>query len=409
MADETYGGKIVIFGAGNIGRSFVGQLFSKGGYEVVFIDVDPGLIDHLNAAGEYRVVVKEAGRRDEVITVKHVRAVDGKDAEAVYGELTDTDIIATSVGKAAVPYILPVIAEGVKRRLESGKGGLDIIIAENIRSAAGWYRSELFPILEAGNGIDTRPEQAIGLVETSIGKMVPIMTKADRTADPLQVFAEAYNTLIVDAWGFRNGIPAIDGLKAVENIAAYVDRKLFVHNLGHAAAAYFGFAKRPGLRYLYEHLADSELVAKVRECMTESAAALAEEYPRDLTQADLSEHIDDLIRRFSNAALKDTVHRVGRDVPRKLGREDRLVGAMRLAARHHVGFDGIAEAAAAAFAFLAPDENGNVFPADEQFAEQYSANGVDWILAKVCGLNPDDAIDRAVADRIAEGLQSRRT
>ena len=32
--------KILIFGAGKIGRSFIGQLFSRAGYELVFIDAN---------------------------------------------------------------------------------------------------------------------------------------------------------------------------------------------------------------------------------------------------------------------------------------------------------------------------------------------------------------------------------
>ena len=38
----------IIFGAGNIGRGFIGQFFSESGYEVTFVDVDRPLLDTLN-------------------------------------------------------------------------------------------------------------------------------------------------------------------------------------------------------------------------------------------------------------------------------------------------------------------------------------------------------------------------
>ena len=63
--------------------------------------------------------------------------------------------------------------------------------------------------------------------------------------------------------------------------------------------------------------------------MEESAAALVREYPRAYGEKDLADHIDDLIGRFKNRALGDTVHRVGRDLKRKLGRDDRIVGRLQ--------------------------------------------------------------------------------
>ncbi|HPP75292.1 MAG TPA: mannitol-1-phosphate 5-dehydrogenase, partial [Armatimonadota bacterium] len=40
--------KAVQFGAGNIGRGFIGQLFHESGYEVVFVDVVPDVVRLLN-------------------------------------------------------------------------------------------------------------------------------------------------------------------------------------------------------------------------------------------------------------------------------------------------------------------------------------------------------------------------
>ena len=50
--------KLVLFGAGKIGQSFIGQLFSRGGYEVVFVDVCKPIIDELNRRRTYNVVIK---------------------------------------------------------------------------------------------------------------------------------------------------------------------------------------------------------------------------------------------------------------------------------------------------------------------------------------------------------------
>ncbi len=374
--------KLVMFGAGNIGRSFIGQLFSEAGYETVFVDIDPVILDELNKKGFYRVVVKQNDIPDREITVQGVRGINGTDIDAVAGEIIDASIIATAVGKGAIPHVLPVVAEGIRRRISAGNGAIDIIIAENVRDAAAWYRRELFPALDTGQV----PDDLVGLVETSIGKMVPIMTKRDRQIDPLQVFAENYNTLIVDRKGFRNGVPPLPGLQAVDNIQAYVDRKLFIHNLGHAAAAYFGFATHPERRYIYEHMHDEATAGAVRDCMLESAAALNREYPEDLATDALERHIDDLITRFGNHELKDTVHRVGRDLRRKLGRDDRLVGAMLLANRHELPFGKIADAASAAFSFKALGEDGCLFSSDEEFFSDLSCRRSGWILDQVCGL-----------------------
>ena len=58
----------IIFGAGNIGRGFMGQLFSESGYFVTFADVDRTLLEALNAKRSYviRLVTNE---RTEVVEV----------------------------------------------------------------------------------------------------------------------------------------------------------------------------------------------------------------------------------------------------------------------------------------------------------------------------------------------------
>jgi mannitol-1-phosphate 5-dehydrogenase len=372
---------ILIFGAGKIGRSFIGQLFSRAGYEVVFSDVDRPLVDELNRRRSYPVVIK-SDRGDETLEIGNVRAVFGSE-ENVVREVTEASIMATSVGKNVLEKIIPSMAKGLLRRYElfGDAAPIDIIIAENMREAAAFMRSRFLQILPSEYPFD----RLVGLVETSIGKMVPLMTADDLAKDALVVFAEPYNTLIVDKKGFRAGVPEVAGLSAKDNIAAWVDRKAFIHNLGHATAAYFGNYRHPQATYIYEALQDPDIYDFTRSVMLQSADALLAEYPSDYTGHDLEAHIDDLLFRFQNKALKDTIFRVGQDRIRKLAPDDRFMGAIRLAEKHLLPYNLIFKAMRYAFTFNAADDSG-VRSAPDILFDEYMRQGEKFVLNKVCGI-----------------------
>lgn len=372
---------ILIFGGGKIGRSFIGQLFGRAGYETVFSDVDRNLVDALNDRRSYPVVVKsDAG--DETMEITNVRAVIGSEANVVR-EMARASIIATSVGKDVLVKIIPLIAKGLlERYAKSPASAVDIIIAENMRSASAFMRGELMKYLPPDFPLDS----FAGLVETSIGKMAPLMTQADAGKDPLAVFAEPYNTLILDGAAFRTPIPDVPGLAPKENIAAWVDRKAFIHNLGHAAVAYYGNCRHPGATYIYEALSDPEVYDFARAVMQQSAEILLAEYPSDFTPQALETHIDDLLSRFRNKALRDTIYRVGQDRIRKLAPDDRFMGAIRLAQKHGKDDSLIYEAMLYAFTFAATDENGNRSPSDI-FFDEYLRRGKEYVLRHVCGID----------------------
>jgi len=286
--------KLVQIGAGNIGRSFVGQIFSRAGFEVVFVDVSREIVGALNERGDYTVEIKD--REPKTIVVENVRGVDGRDTRAVAKELATCRVAATAVGPAALPYIYPNLAAGLVRRREAGNGPLDVIICENMRNAAEAMYEGVAEHLPAGFPV----REMLGAVETSIGKMVPIMDEEIRERDPLLVYAEAYNTLICDAKGFLNQIPDVPELAPKQNMKAYVDRKLFVHNLGHALCAYFAHLEAPELIYTWEAVRHPTVGPATRAGMMESARALIRAYPDEFDEANQREHVDDLLQRFEN-------------------------------------------------------------------------------------------------------------
>ncbi|OFW54096.1 MAG: hypothetical protein A2163_03470 [Actinobacteria bacterium RBG_13_35_12] len=396
-----YKKKLLQFGAGNIGRSFIGQLFSRSGYEVVFIDINKELVKELNKKRAYKLVIKRNEFPDEIILIDNVRAIDGYDKEAVIREIVDTDILATAVGKYTLPQIVSVIAQGLQLREEKrGKNPLDIIIAENFRNVADYLRKELKSLLP----LEYPFEGLVGLIESSIGKMVPLMKEEDKKKDLLWVFAEPYNTLIVDKKGFKNPIPQIRDLWAVENIKAYVDRKLFIHNLGHSAAAYLGYQYDSKMTFIYEALEVPEIYKIVREGMKQSAVALNEAYPKDLALPDLQNHIDDLLFRFQNKSLEDTIFRVGRDLYRKLDKNERLIGPMLLAQRQGTPYNKIKVTFYAALDFKAKDQKGEMYPLDKIFFQREYPRGLKHILKSVCHLFSHQDEEVKVREEIEKGI-----
>ena len=387
-------GKIVVFGAGKIGRSFVGQLFARAGFEVVFVDLFQRVIEQLNLRGGYDVIIKKP-EGDEVLHVSGVRGIMGTEREKIAEELAECRIAAVSVGQKGLPHIVPNLAAGLRLRYERyGIRPLDIILAENMREAGeyvmGLLRKELpddFPL----TGMT-------GLVETSIGKMVPIMPLAEQERDPLLVYAESYNTLILDNKAFKNPIPDVAGLAPKDNIKAWVDRKSYIHNFGHAAAAYRGYVALPEAKYLSSILKNSAVYNHVRSAMMQSAAVLMAKYPGEFTEDALREHIDDLLSRFANEALGDTVFRVGCDLRRKLYRTDRVLSPLLDGVKMELAVDKIAEVFADGLHFRATGEDGRMLTDDETFASELRQRGVMWVVKNICGLDPEN--DRGAVEMI---------
>ncbi len=305
----------VIFGAGNIGRGFIGQLMTEGGYHTTFIDVAKPVVDRINQDHCYPIrIVSDEGTEDRMI--QNVSAVDGNDRVLAPRIVADADIAATCVGAKAIPYILPNFCDGIKLRAKEGKGPLNLLICENLMDADkyidGLLKDRLTP----------EERELVGLVETSVGRMVPV-PKPETTADhPLRICVERYGVLPVDKDAFKGEIPEIPHIVPFSPFHFYIERKLYLHKMGHAVCAYLGDAL--GISLICDAIRIPEIRLLVREAMIESALALSDKY--DVPSKDLLSHSADLIYRFANRQLGDTCARVGADIPRKLALSDRLVG-----------------------------------------------------------------------------------
>lgn len=366
--------KAVMYGAGNIGRGFIGKLLSESSYEVCFIDIASDIVDKLNEDNAYPVkIVSNDGQRDEM--VYHVSAINGRDIKAVASAVCAAELVATAVGINVLPHIVTPLCEGIKLRTKSNPRPLNIIICENMLDADQYLRC----LIEKELGEAYKPwlDENLGLVQASIGRMVPVMTDEMKEGNILRVWAEPYERLPVDKSAFKGATPAIRNLVPFSPFGFYIKRKLFIRNMGHAMSAYLGYQK--GYQYIYECVEDKEIRPVVEKAMKSVAAALSKEYDVPITA--LYEHVDDLLYRFSNKALADTVTRVGRDPIRKLGRNDRLIGAALYCMEHEVMADSIACAIASCLKYDNADDEVAI-----ELQSTIKQMGVAHCVETVCGI-----------------------
>ncbi len=363
--------KAIQFGAGNIGRGFIGALLANAGYHVVFADVNEQMINALNEQKSYNIHILDLEK--SVQTITNVSGCMSNGTEII-DEIATAEIITTAVGPNVLKFIAPTIAQGIEARRNAGAGALNIIACENMVGATSHLQEQVESHLsEEGKAY---AQEHIGFANCSVDRIVPPF-QGDNLLD---VGVEAFHEWIVEEPKLKGGTPQIDGMKLTDNLVAYVQRKLFTLNTGHAITAYLGFLK--GIETIDQSIQDESVRAIVRPAMEESGAALVKKHGFDADEH--AKYIDKIETRFKNPYIRDEVIRVGREPLRKLGPADRLIGPANMAAELGLGRDHLLQGAAAAFHY----DNAN----DPQSAElqgRIQAEGVGPVVSDVTGFAKD--------------------
>ncbi|MBG6216436.1 mannitol-1-phosphate 5-dehydrogenase [Arthrobacter sp. CAN_A6] len=362
--------KAVHFGAGNIGRGFVGLLLHEAGYEVVFADVADALIDQLASTPAYDV--HEVGEAPAVKRVDNYRALNSRTQEAaVVAEIASADMVTTAVGPNVLKFLAPVIAAGIAGR-SGGQDPLQVMACENAINATDLLRKE---IVNAYPGSEGDLAQRAVFANTAVDRIVPNQAPGQG----LDVTVETFFEWVIDRTPFAGAEPAIPGATYVDDLAPYIERKLFTVNTGHASCAYFGYAA--GLEKVSDAMADPEVAGQVRAVLDETKQLLVDKHGFDPGEQEA--YVQKILHRFSNPHLPDTVQRVGRAPLRKLGRNERFVGpAAELAERGTVP-SGLLSAMQAALAFRDPAD-----PEVEALAGILRSETPEQATTSVSGLEP---------------------
>ncbi|WP_146340999.1 mannitol-1-phosphate 5-dehydrogenase [Nesterenkonia sp. NBAIMH1] len=381
--------KAVHFGAGNIGRGFVGLLLHEGGYEVVFSDVAAALVETLADSDSY--TVREVGVGGQDRTVTGFRAISSaEDPDAVAAEIAEADVVTTAVGPSILKFIAPHILAGLRVRAADADP-LQVMACENAIGGTDTLRGHLVEL--AGDEWDGLGAKAV-FANTAVDRIVP-----GQPADGgIDVTVEPFYEWAIESAPFGDRLPTIPGAHFVEDLGPYIERKLFTVNTGHATAAYLG--RRAGHSMIAEALADTDVASGVAAALEETSALLSAKH--GFTAEEMTEYRTTILERFRNSALPDTVDRVGRQPLRKLSRHERLIGPAGEAAERGLSVDGLLNAVGAALEFTGDEEAAQL----HQLLERMRAGDVsaEAVTAEITGLDPlhplFDRLRDVVASRV---------
>lgn len=371
--------KTLIIGTGRIGCGFAGQLLRASGHEVVFASRNPAMVNYFNRIGSYRVRLV-TGQNAENHIIDQTRAVSTVSERQMMDELESADLIITAVGVEQLPEIAPMLADGLRGRTRP----VNVLAFENMTNSGSYLRQLIADYLPRNYSLDEHGFSSV-LVSRAVSQQL-----GDPTSDELITFiGDPIDTWVVDGSALCQSLPDIRGMIVANNFEAWIQRKLYTYSAGHAITAYLGYLK--GYHYIHTAICDYEIRNSVLSAMQEGQRGLTARYGQEI--AGSAKDLVDIISRFDNAALNDPITRVGRDPKRKLGCDDRLVGAARLAEKAGVNPENLALGVAAALFFDNPDD-----PSAAALQNAIKIVGAGSALRQVSGLDPSRGLGRFIAD-----------
>ncbi|KAK6344582.1 hypothetical protein TWF718_006541 [Orbilia javanica] len=398
------------FGAGNIGRGFIGPLLVDSGYHVTFADVNESLIDSLNTHDHYTVHI--LSQRSSTAEVTDFSGVVSTSPDLLDKFLT-TDLVTTSVGAQILPKIAPTIAKGLKKLYQERPDALvDIIACENGVGASEILRKEVGKHFkkDASTAEVEFFDKRVGFANCSVDRIVPpfdptktINGNGERKRElkdhELDVGVEDFYEWVVDQDALKTE-HNIHGMKLARDLLAYVERKLFTLNTAHATIAYLGWLK--GYETVNEAIEDKQIYDIAKGAVAESGRALLKKYTI-FSKDEHERYVNTIMdRRLKNPSLQDEIKRVCRAPRRKLGRNDRLIGPAMMDYEFGVGKPtNLAKSIAAAIWYSDEDDEDAV-----AIRNMVGEGGAEKVLREVSGLKKGANKADELVDHVLEAYGS---
>lgn len=331
----------VHFGAGNIGRGFIGEILFQNDFNITFVDINATLIDALKERGTYEIELADASK--ERITVTGVTGLNNQtDPAAVIQAVAEADLVTTAIGPNVLPFIAELIAKGLQIRRENGiTQAMDVIACENMIGGSDFLKEKVLTYLTDADL--EYVEQYIGFPNAAVDRIVPLQSHDD----PLFVSVEPFSEWVIDATHSKAKEIHLEGVDYVVDLEPYIERKLFSVNTGHATVAYNGSYK--GYETIDESMKDSEVLALLKAVLNETGALLEAKWNFD--HEGHQAYIAKIIGRFENPYISDLNTRVARTPIRKLGYDERFIRPLREASERGLSYQALLATVARIFKY----------------------------------------------------------
>ncbi len=365
--------KVLHFGAGNIGRGFIGKVLAYEGYELYLVDVNDKIINQINETGSYKVrYINEA--KDE-FKINNVKALNSQtELENVIKILSTVDLITTSVGVDNLGRLVPTLVEGLLKH----KNEVDIICNENAINATSILKQQIKAYVKE-NKIDLNLDK-VGFLNSAIDRqaMNEIVDGED-----IAVVEPFFEWIIEDVNIKNENNKKLSSVIYVTDIAPYIERKLFIVNSEHAISAYLGSLY--GLNTIQDVLSTEKYNLFLRKVLSEHAKYLEVEYG----MMNLSQYIDKTLERHGSPLLADDIHRVGRNPIRKLSSNERIVGPLMKLIEHNLPYENTLESVAIAYKYRNQDD-----PEAIELAKVIKTSGIKNAIAEISSITDLEVINK---------------
>ncbi len=372
--------KAVHFGAGNIGRGFIGILLKNSNYDLTFVDLNSDIINSLKTTGNYTIYYMDEENSSEV--VEGVTGLHGtNDIQQVLSELTTCDLVTTSLGQDNLKYITQNIVAAIKQRFQGeSRSMLDIIACENGLQVSTFFKALVYEQLTLEEQAYT--DKYIGFVDCTVDRIVPNQMNeniCDVKVEPgfewvLKQSQVKCNTQIADA-------------QYTDDLAYYNKRKLLTVNLTHSLIGYIGYSL--GKTYVHETIAIPEVEAFVKAVLIDIRNALVIEFGVESEIQD--KYAAKTIERFKNDKIVDQLTRVARNPKTKLGNDERYVSPLKILLENEVDCTNICNAISYALSYSNPDE-----PQAEEIQSLIAKLGTFEAVKLITGLEERNVVDKIV-------------
>lgn len=366
--------KALIFGAGKIGQGFIGDLLHEDGYEIIFADVSDEVIEEINEKNCYSLFLTNHNYEEKIIDNVFALSLL-KNQEQIIEAITQVDIITTSVMKTNLVSVAPILAKGLKRRLDEGRSRVLVMACEN-----------------AIMGTDTLVNLMIDTNIITLDQLKEIGSYPNTGVDRF-VFGGIYKgkegTAVSDSHELAIERQKLDdpdskpitGAEYVDNLEAVLKRKIYLVNCWLAITSYIGYTK--GYKMVDEALRDEDIQKIVRKAVIESAAGLERKF--GFSNDEMNDYINDMIIKryddYNQEGINDPVARVARQPIRKVSPDDRIMGPAYIAAEYNLPNEHLLYGAAYVFKYDNPEDDEAV-----KLQEYIKIHGIETAIEKFSGL-----------------------